>query len=199
MSILASITFRKPKLMQQCLVKRALNRLAHETGGAEIAEAAAVLPLMFTIILGIFWFGQAFQIYGTITRAAQDGARAAAAPYCTTCSPTNPPATNAFNAVQGALQAAHLDPTQITVPKNPPALVDCSTGNAAHCTNTNGVCVQTNVLLSDPNTHDAASNQPVCGVSVSFQYPFQSVLPFTSLNRKTLQLQAVGQVRLESQ
>jgi Flp pilus assembly protein TadG len=194
MSTLAPITFRRLKLFKHGLVKRALNRLVHETDGAEIAEAAAVLPLMFTIILGIFWFGQAFQIYGTITRAAQDGARAAAAPYCTTCTPTNPAATNAFNAVQSALQAAHLDPAKIALPKNPPALVDCVTQSAVSCTNKNGVCVQTNVWFSSP-----ASNTPVCGVSVSFQYPFQSVLPFTSLNRKTLQLQAVGQVRLENQ
>jgi Flp pilus assembly protein TadG len=66
-----------------------LRRLTAETGGAEIAEAAAVLPLMFMILLGIFWFGQAFSIYGAITRAAQEGARAGAAPYCTTCSSPN--------------------------------------------------------------------------------------------------------------
>ncbi len=62
-----------------------LRKLAAETRGAEIAEAAVVLPLMFMILLGIFWFGQAFSIYGAITRAAQEGARAGAAPYCTTC------------------------------------------------------------------------------------------------------------------
>ena len=45
-----------------------LRKLGRETCGAEIAEAAAVLPLMFLILLGIFWFGQAFSIYGTIDR-----------------------------------------------------------------------------------------------------------------------------------
>ncbi len=194
MLILSPIALRKPKVLRESLVMRALNRLLHETGGAEIAEAAAVLPLMFTIVLGIFWFGQAFQIYGTITRAAQDGARAAAAPYCSTCTPTNSAATNAFNAVQAAMQAAHLDPTKIALPKNPPALVDCVSGNAVHCTNKNGVCVQSHVWFSS-----LASNTPVCGVSVSFEYPFKSVLPFTSLNQKQLQLRAVGQVRLENQ
>ena len=52
-----------------------LREIIRETRGAEIAEAAAVLPLMFMILLGIFWFGQAFSIYGAITRAAQEGAR----------------------------------------------------------------------------------------------------------------------------
>ena len=78
---------------------RFMRRLAMETRGAEIAEAAAVLPLMFMILLGIFWFGQAFSIYGAITRAAQDGARAGAIPYCVTCSQ---PSTIAANAVRNA-------------------------------------------------------------------------------------------------
>ncbi|PYX73937.1 MAG: hypothetical protein DMG78_07660, partial [Acidobacteria bacterium] len=86
-----------------------LRKLARETRGSEIAEAAAVLPLMFLILLGIFWFGQAFSIYGAITRAAEDGARAAAAPYCVTCTGVNSPAANAVTAVNTALLASRLD------------------------------------------------------------------------------------------
>ena len=73
--------------MSQC--RNNLFRLISASEGAEIAEAAAVLPLMFMMLLGIFWFGQAFSIYGAITRAAQEGARAGAAPYCTTCNSPN--------------------------------------------------------------------------------------------------------------
>jgi len=61
--------------------RKMISRLAAETTGAEIAEAAAVLPLMFMILLGIFWFGQAFSIYGAINRAAQEGARAGSIAY----------------------------------------------------------------------------------------------------------------------
>ncbi len=61
-------------------LRSTLHRLGAEVRGAEIAEAAAVLPLMFMMLLGIFWFGQAFSIYGAITRAAQEGARAGAVP-----------------------------------------------------------------------------------------------------------------------
>src|SRR5580765_3798529 len=89
-------------------------RLAAETRGAEIAEAAAVLPLMFMMLLGIFWFGQAFSIYGAITRAAQEGARAGSVPYCATCPQGNTLtafSANAANATQNALLAAKLDPT----------------------------------------------------------------------------------------
>src|SRR5947207_2218841 len=98
-------------------------RLALETRGAEIAEAAAVLPLMFMMLLGIFWFGQAFSIYGAITRAAQEGARAGAVPYCATCTGNNSLsqyAANAAIAAQTAMIASKLDPAQAQYPTTPP-------------------------------------------------------------------------------
>src|SRR5271165_156528 len=178
------------------LVRRTLGRLARETRAAEIAEAAAVLPIMFMMILGIFWFGQAFSIYGTITRAAQDAARAAAAPYCITCTSVNTPSQNAYNAVQSALTAAHLNSSQI-IPLTswtPPAPVDCTTGSAVACTNIGHVCVQAHVKLSQTSGSGA-----VCGVSVSFAYPYRFWLPFTTLNNQNIQLKAVAQVRMEAQ
>src|SRR5689334_13225777 len=104
--------------MQNSL-RSTIHRLATEVRGAEIAEAAAVLPLMFMMLLGIFWFGQAFSIYGAITRAAQEGARAGAFAHCATCVGTDSLsvfATNAVNAAQNALIASKLDPnvTQIS-------------------------------------------------------------------------------------
>ena len=68
------------------LARQQFQRLVADTRGAEIAEAAAVLPLMFMVLLGIFWFGQAFSIYGAITRAAQEAARAGSySANCATC------------------------------------------------------------------------------------------------------------------
>ena len=55
-------------------------KIAGETVGAEIAEAAIVLPLVFMLLLGIYWFGRAYNAYATITHAAREGARAATAP-----------------------------------------------------------------------------------------------------------------------
>src|ERR1700733_12530621 len=131
-----------------------LRRLAVETRGAEIAEAAAVLPLMFMILLGIFWFGQAFSIYGAITRAAQEGARAGAAPYCATCSGTNNTAqyeSNAAAAVQVALQGSRLDPTLAKYPATPPALNSCVVGGGAVTCASGGssnFCIQAPVRLT---------------------------------------------------
>src|SRR5271167_4622862 len=65
-------------------LKRILRQLA-TTDGAEIAEAALVLPLVFMLLLGIVWFGRAFNIYSTIQQAAQQGAITAARATCATC------------------------------------------------------------------------------------------------------------------
>ena len=176
--------------------------LADDTSGAEIAEAAAVLPLMFMILLGIFWFGQAFSIYGTITRAAQDGARAGAAPYCTTCTP---PASsqnqNAYIAVKASMSAAKLDPGNAKYPSSVPSFNSCSSGGGTVNTcagsitgNSNNVCIQSQVLMSSN-----PSLGGVCGISVSFQYPFQFWLPFTSLNKQRIWVTASAHARVENQ
>ena len=172
-----------------------LRKLARETRGAEIAEAAAVLPLMFLILLGIFWFGQAFSISGAITRAAEDGARAAAAPYCVTCSSVNSPAANAVSAVNTALRASRLDPTKIQALSSPPTVVACQ-GGATSCATVAGsnVCVQAPVQISSTN-----GGSFVCGVSVTLQYPFQFWLPFTSLNKQRILLKASARARMENQ
>jgi len=179
------------------LVRRTLRRLARETRAAEIAEAAAVLPLMFMMLLGIFWFGQAFSIYGAITRAAQDGARAGAAPICSTCVPSaTSAAANAVAAVNADLLASKLDPTKIPVPSSTPVFTAC-TGGSNTCAIVSGsnVCVQGPVQLSPT----ATGGTGVCGLSVSFQYPFQFWLPFTSLNKQRILLTTSARMRTETQ
>jgi len=176
-----------------------LRALLHDTHGAEIAEAAAVLPLMFMMLLGIFWFGQAFSIYGTITRAAQEGARAGALPYCVTCAGGNNTlaqyAINAVNAVNNTLTASNLNPGLTQQPPTPPVFTSCTntapTCNASASTN---VCVQMPVQLTIP----ASGADGVCGISVTFQYPFQFWLPFTTLNKQQIWMTASARVRMEA-
>jgi len=180
--------------------RNSCRRLAGEDRAAEIAEAAAVLPLMFTILLGIFWFGQAFSIYGTITRAAQEGVRAGAAPQCTTCGTAWTPARNAqnaYNAVQASLVAAKLDSANARAPVPAPSLLSCSGGGNVACggPSSSNVCVQTGVQLSNTTSGGAG----VCGISVSFQYPFQFWLPFTSINKQSIWMTASARARMETQ
>ncbi len=194
-------------------------RLLRSTGASEIAEFAMIVPLFFMILLGIFWFGQAFRIYGAITHAARQGARAAVAPACATCSGTNDPSANALNAIQSALLAANLDPTQLQQPTVLPPVCSCSLGSGTNCNGSgsnpdpvpcdpgeSNICVQgvmrnanspneTNVELSSPGTGGAGE----CGLSVSFQYPYKFPLPFSSIGNKTIYLQAQAQMRAETQ
>lgn len=189
-----------------------LRRLADETRGAEIAEAAAVLPVMFMILIGIFWFGQAFSIYGTITRAAQDGARAAVAPQCTSCASTNNPSVNAYNAIQADMAAAHLNVALMQQLTTTPPLCACGSsttlcsGAGIPCDSSEtNICVQGVKHVAGNMTEGLVQLAPatngggVCGVSVSFRYPFRFWLPFTSLNQQQIWLQAQAQVRAETQ
>lgn len=175
-----------------------LRRLAAETRGAEIAEAAAVLPLMFMVLLGIFWFGQAFSIYGAITRAAQEGARAGAFPHCATCGPDSLPgfATKAVNATQNALIASKLDPNLTRISPTQAVYGPCVTsfGVSPGCASGLKICVQVPIQLTSPSS----GATQVCGMSVSFQYPFQFWLPFTSLNKQKIWLTASARVRMET-
>jgi hypothetical protein len=89
-------------------------RLSHDTAGAEIAEAAVVLPLLFMLLFGIMWFARAFNIYATVNRAARQGALAAAANNCATCGNVRQTQANIqSNVVNPILVASHLDPGQV--------------------------------------------------------------------------------------
>jgi Flp pilus assembly protein TadG len=194
--------------MQAC---KTFRRLVRGTRGTELAEAAVVLPLLFMMLFAIFWFGQAFRIYGTITHAAREGARAAVAPACATCGGTNDPSRNAYNAIKNALVADNLDPNKLQQPAAPPTLTSCGGGGAVSCDGGQAnICVQgvTHPNASDPTTvvegnvqlaATAAGGAGECGVSVSFQYPYSLWLPGSSLNKQLFNLRAQAQMRAESQ
>ena len=168
--------------------------------GAEIAEAALVLPLVFMFLLGIVWFGRAFNIYTTITQAAQQGAIIAARATCGTCGNAATPDGTDFTtpgtvlfAVGSVLRASSLDPAQIVVNPSPPA--GCTTpSNVTICRN-----IQLNASASAaPILCDSPPPQSqLCGTLVSFQYPFQFYLPFTSLNQQRVVMTAQAQSRME--
>jgi hypothetical protein len=177
--------------------------------GAEIAEVALVLPLVFILLLGIIWFGRVFNIYSTITQASQQGAITAARASCATCSPmgggwngTNFPDDGTVDAaIFAVLQASSIDPGQIPVNSNSPVLSSCGIPPLSPplslpltCTTTNNITICRNALLK-PLASTTPS--PQCGVVVNFQYPFQFYLPFTSLNLHEIVLTAQAQSRME--
>lgn len=177
-----------------------LARILRSGGAAEIAEAALVLPVVFLFVMGIVWFGRAFNIYSTITQAAERGAVTAARPACATCSaPTggwnNFPGDDAVDdAIFSVMKASSIDPTQIVAAPSV-SYTSCSASSPAPlggCTTTNQITVCRSVVLN------ATTNPPQCGTVVSFLYPFKFFLPFTSLNLQQINLAAVAQSRMEN-
>lgn len=195
---------------------RIWRRLARDTRGTEIVEAAVVLPLLFMVLLGIFWFGQAFRVYGTLAQATRAGARAAVAPVCTTCAASgSTPAQIAQAAVTNSMNAAHLNTNQLvptsqwTVPV--PTLCQCNSGasSSSSCATpvacdasvSIAMCVQPNVQLSYPTPTTGPQGMGTCGTSVSlrYKYPFHFTIPLTNLDLGNLQVPGEAQMRVETQ
>ena len=166
------------------------------TEGAEILEAALVLPLVFMFLLGTIWFGRAFNIYSTIQQAAQQGAIAAARASCATCGNAETAPGAVDTVVSNVLQADNLSLSQIQkweANTPTPGLLDCPAPAPAHsCSLTgNKIWVCSSVLLN------SATQPAQCGAMVSFQYPFSfSLLSLTSLGSVTMSAQA--QSRMEN-
>jgi hypothetical protein len=172
------------------------------TEGAEIAEVALVLPVAAMLLFGTIWLGRVFNIYSTIQQAAQQGAITAARATCVTCGNNFPLDAPVVAAISNVLQASSIDPSQIPVNSNPPNPASCGIAPSPlsppltlqkACTGTT-ITICRNVLL-EPATSTILS--PQCGVVVSFQYPFQFYLPFTSLNMQKIVLSAQAQSRME--
>lgn len=155
-----------------------------------------VLPIAFMFLLGIVWFGRAFNIYSTITQAAQQGAVAAARSTCVSCgnNATNDGAV--VRTVSSVLQASHLDPGQIPTNSNPPTVTAACSPLAPPptCNTSSNITICRSVILNPNDSADPAQ----CGAIVSFQYPFQFYLPFTSLNNQRIVLTAQSQSRMEN-
>lgn len=159
------------ELKKELLPQRQLSHRAPRERGAEILEAGIVLPLLLTLLVGIVWIGRAYNVYQTITRAAREGARFAVAPSCASCGNAPPSDSEVVNVINGALTASSLNPTEVSPAIN----------------------IQRNQIL-DPS--DPASSQ-VQGVVITFGYPFQFVIPFTSLNLTTITINTQVQMRQE--
>lgn len=181
-----------------------LLQIVADGNAQEVAELAIVLPILFSLIIGIYSFGRAYNIYSTITRAAQAGARLAVAPACVTCSGYTcggigsafPCDGDVSTAVKTVVVASHLDVTKIAQPStkpNPPACPDPNLSKScAAASDGSNVYICRNVVL---NTTSNTALQ-ACGTIVSFQYPYE-FLPVPFLSRISVNIPATAQTRLE--
>jgi Flp pilus assembly protein TadG len=162
--------------------RRKHNRRRREIG-AELVEMALVVPILFALLLGIVYFARGYNISGTMTRAAREGARIATAPSCSACTSGGqlPSIAAVASAVQDSLVASSLDP----------ALVACGTCAGTCYGSAPTICYQNNFVLN-PNTAP-----PENGVVVSFTYPYQMAIPFVGFNQ-TMTLSTRVQMRQEN-
>ncbi|HZP63082.1 MAG TPA: TadE/TadG family type IV pilus assembly protein [Terriglobales bacterium] len=168
----------------------------------EIAEAALVLPLLLTLLLGILWLGRAYNVYAAMNHAAREGARAAAGPCCATCGctagripPFYDPDQIAQQVIAPILTASRVNTSQITSVSPPPNVVACP-GVALQClqsTVSPSITVCQNVDLGIPSPNPPVP--PVCGSAVYFQYNF--TFPYAPAGVGTIPLTGEATSRTE--
>ncbi len=157
-----------------------------EDSGQEIAEAAFVLPILFLILLAIFWFGRAFNISSTLERAARLGLRTATFPTCVSCG-DNFSTAGVVGAVTSVLSNDHLNAGNL-IASSPPFA--CTASPSPTCSTTSGVVTCTGVPITCGNV--SCQTPPVAcgtgaalGTRVSFGYQFGG-LPIANLNGITI-------------
>ncbi|MGO9269912.1 MAG: TadE family protein [Terriglobia bacterium] len=175
------MTFTCVRLRTLFNIRRLFLRTAGERG-AEIVEFAFVAPLLITLMLGIFWVGRAYNTYQTITHAAREGARYAAAPTCATCVGAT------LQPLCGLGEATSMG--QNTFPaqsggssSSVQAVVACALAADSLDPNLAVIVAQSIALNSDqpPNQEQ--------GVSVSVSYPVSFPIPFVKISPITLTTQ----------
>jgi len=139
-----------------------------EDAGAQLVEAALVIILLLALLIGIVWMSRAYNLHETMTRAAREGARFAAAPSCATCGNLYPSDTEVRQRVDDALLASGVDPANVT-----------------------------NFAINRAVVLNPGSTPQVTGVAVSFNYPIQLVVPFTSVHLSSVNLATQVQMREE--
>ena len=147
-----------------------------DDAGAELVEAALVLPLLFMLLFGIISFGRAYNVYQTMTRAAREGAREQVLTTCATCG-------NASYSSDGSdVLNQFIKPAMLA------SNINVESGGKSLIQNYKAQIVW---LDYPQNT--------ICGWQISFDYPYNLAIPFTSLNFSKITLHTEVQMRMESQ
>jgi hypothetical protein len=174
--------------MRTPIKRSSLVRLLCErrAAGAELVEFAFILPLLLTLLVGVFWIGRGYNIYQTITRAAREGARVATIRTCALCGNAVTSNSDVRLAVTNAMQASSLDPSKVTNNFSG----SCPVGQSCDCPS-GDICIIRDVPLNTGTPQEF-------GVVISFSFPFNFNLPFTSQNLATINIPTKVQMREEN-
>ena len=110
----------------------------HNEKGAELIEMAFVLLLFLVLMIGVFEFGRAYNIYQNITNAAREGARFAVAPARggTINYPNN---SEVSGVISNFMLSSNLNPAVATININlnnqdvDPSCTPCTAGGGCAC------------------------------------------------------------------
>ena len=78
-------------------LKRLAARAVHETAGSQLLEFAVALPLLVVFIVGIFDFGNAFDLKQKLNNASRDAARLGASLPTSDLTVSTPPSIDAIH------------------------------------------------------------------------------------------------------
>jgi hypothetical protein len=149
---------------------------------AEIVEMAFVMPLLVTLLVGVFWAARAYNAYETVTLAAREGARVAVAPTCFGCG-----SNGAF------LSSSGCSGTSCCQVSGSTDAIDAAVMSSLAASN---LCLsgETVAITQHSQLGDDISGSSTQWTIVTVTYPFQFLLPFTSVNMTTVHISATAQM-----
>lgn len=160
--------------------------------GAEILEAALVLPILFFVAFAMIWLGLAFNVASSIHRAARQAVRNSASHSCALCGNALVADSQIVGNVTSTLEAAHLRVAKV-MPYSPSFA--CQVTPVPSCATTQNVEVCRGVPLScggatcqSPPAQCGAV--PELGTRVSFAYEFDSPVPIGAFRSITIRASA---------
>jgi Flp pilus assembly protein TadG len=159
-------------------LRKGSTRCGYGERGAEMLEFAFVVTMLMMLMLGLVTFARGYNIYQSVTRAAREGARMAVLPDCASCGNAYLDPSSGVTQSNSAVFAAAVSPALRAANLNPAAVLNYS--EAVGWLN-------------------AGDTEQQCGVTISFQYPYQLELPFTTMNLTTINIPAHVRMRLENQ
>lgn len=154
--------------------------------GQELLEFALTIPVLFMLILGIYWMARAYNVWQTITRAAREGARYAVLPDAAYLGNT---LEENYTAANQCLTNPTYEYTNFVLPAlNASGLADVTTVPGG------SYCQEAVVMNPDSDT-----SVKQCGVQVNITYPITLAIPFTALSASTWNISTQVQMRMENQ
>ncbi len=154
------------------------------TDGAEIAEFAIVLPILFFLVLAMFWVGQAYNISNNLNKAATDGLAMALKNTCASCGNTAATNTQIADAIEKAFQAGNLKANSL----QPFAPTPVCPSPITSVTSTSGVTYNLEVCNNLP----LWPASPATGMRIAMQYRMPIVSPVGAFRNLTVAAMVQG-------